>query len=478
MKLTPAIQEALLALLCYDETTGGAALVASLLAPGVYDPYFRDLAEEASAYFLTYGKAPGEHTLDIIQALKERHPDRAEIYQRIFTSLKQTRRGVNREYVTHQAQLFARHQSLKAGITAAIDQLQDGNESAIAEAENALRTALDANRPLLEAGTLLSDPQRALRFLDASHAAYPTGIPRLDERGLGPARKRLHVFVALPGRGKTWWLVHLAKQALMNRLRVVYVTLELSEEEVASRLMQALFSIAKRGKEVHQYQVFESDELGRFVGMDVKALSNRPGFNDPRIRRHLTAKLKVLKHKPPLVIKEFPTGSLTVRELEAYLHTLEAGLNVIPDLLIVDYADLMAVDAKNYRTDLGLLYKQLRGVAVKRNVAVATASQAHRNAARARVMTAEHIAEDYSKVATADVVLTYSQTPSEYELGLARLFVAKGRTDRDKFAVLISQAYGLGQFCMDSASMVSSYWSKVNEQGNGTEEEASAPEAV
>ena len=49
-----------------------------------------------------------------------------------------------------------------------------------------------------------------------------------------------------------------------------------------------------------------------------------------------------------------------------------------------------------------------------------------------------HAAEDYSKIATADTVLTYSQTAQEKRLGLARVFVDKARTEEDKIEIVVS----------------------------------------
>ena len=73
---------------------------------------------------------------------------------------------------------------------------------------------------------------------------------------------------------------------------------------------------------------------------------------------------------------------------------------------------------------------------------------------------------------TADVTITHSQTPGEKGLGLARLFVAGGRRDADKFQVLISQCYPIGQFCVSSHPMVSTYFNEVDEWiGDSDEEE-------
>jgi len=463
--LTLAIQEALVALLCFDDEASGASMIRSLVPLSAYDAYYRDIAEAAISYNEQYQEAPREHTYDLVETLIARYPDREEIYGRIFNSLSETRNGINRNYVVQQAQVFARFQSLRSGIKEALDSLKAEDEAGVMLAEGAIAECLKSTTEICEPGILLSDATQSLRFLDEDETvSFKTGIEEIDSKGLGPARKRLHVFVGLPGAGKSWWLVNLAKQALLNRQRVVYVTLELSEVEVSQRLIQSLYSVSKR-KIDYQTHSFERDELGRFVDMHADMIVNRPSFVDQGIRKTLTKKLKPLKQKPELWVKEFPTASLTINQLNAYLDSLEATKKMIPDLLIVDYADLMTLGTDNYRLDVGSLYKRLRGLAITRNIGVATASQANRSARTARVITDEHIAEDYSKIATADYVISYNQTQDEHDLSLARLFVIKGRTEQDKFEVLISQAYGLGQFVIDSVGKISSYWNQMQAQG-------------
>lgn len=462
MRLTGAIQEALLSILCYAPESGLVAHIRTLVPAKSYDAYYRDIAQVVFDYYDRYHKAPGEHTLDLIEALQSRNPNDAELFGKIFDSLDCTKSDINKDYVLEQASLFARHQRLKYGITRAIDLMKSDGDAGILEAEGALARALKGSTDLFRPGILLSDPKESLAFLDREQHAFRTGIKELDEVALGPDRKRLHVFVGLPGRGKSWWLVHLGKMAIRNRLVVVHVTLELSEDEVSQRYMQALFSIGKRDV-LHERQTFEQDELGRYVGFSTKDIEGRPALAKPgKVRKFLTPRVRKLANKPPLIIREFPTGALTVTELNAYLDGLEESRGIIPDLVIIDYADLMKIAGADYRVGLGTLYKELRGIAVRRNVAIATASQANKGGMSARTITERNIAEDFSKVATADVVITYNQTQSEKELGFARLFVAKGRTDRDKFTILLSQNYALGQFCFESTSIVSTYWDDVN----------------
>jgi len=148
--------------------------------------------------------------------------------------------------------------------------------------------------------------------------------------------------------------------------------------------------------------------------------------------------------------------------LRGYLDSLEMSRRIVPDLLLVDYADLMSIGTRDYRHELGNLYKDLRGLAVSRNIAVATASQSNRSSLDAKIITGGSVAEDFSKIATSDVVLTYNRTEAERTIGTARLWVEKGRNDADKFTLLISQNYATGQFCISSTRMMPrKYWEAV-----------------
>jgi len=466
MNLSRAIQEALVIILCYDKSAKGAEMVGGLISPRLYDPYYREIAEKAQQYYETYKKPPQEHTLDIIDQLKLLNPDSAEIYQRIYESMEQVKGGINHAYVLDQASLFVRHQRLKSAISQAIDLLQTDTPTAVPEAEKLLTDATKASVNLFDSGIRLADPKQALAFLDTDASYLPSGVKALSDIDVGPVRKGLHVFMAPPNRGKTWWLIHVAKSCVLHRYSVCHITLEMSAEKIAQRYIQSFFSISKRDAK-YFHQVFDCDDAGQFLSLASVQVDNRPHFQQPRIKEHLIKLLKKLNNRPQLYIKQFPTGSLTVRELKAYLDGLEMSAGFVPDLLVVDYADIMKVDAANYRHSLGRLYEELRGLAVERNIAIATASQSNRDSLTAKVITEGGIAEDFSKVATADTIITYNQTAAEKDLGLARLFVAKARDDEVRRSVIISQMYGLGQFCMDSVKMANRYWDEFKEDKDG-----------
>lgn len=457
MRLTAAIQECLLAILYYDPTNAPSA--AALVSAKLYDPFFSEMADAAITYLTEYGQPPGEHAVDLLAALSERAPKNAPFYRRIFDSMQATKSTINHEYVLKTAGAFTRYQKLKRSLGTAITALERETEEGLEEAERTLGAALKQSHDLFDPGTFIADPTRALRFLDSEMVdAIPTGIQALDERNFGPVRKRLNLFIAPYGKGKSWWLINLAKHAMLDGKRVLYVSLELSEEEICQRIFQSMFALTKRSEAV-RVQRFERDELGRFVALKESELTGRKALADENIREFLVSKQKPLRTRPPLLVRQFPT--LSVPELGGYLDMLEGQRKFMPDLVLLDYVTLLDTDVSNYRLTIGQNCKALRALGVERNIAIATAAQANRGASSSRWTTGEHTAEDMSLLHTADVGLTYSQTKAEEELGLARIFVAKGRTDKDRFGVLISQAYAIGQFAVDTVGYVSAYWDSM-----------------
>jgi replicative DNA helicase len=260
----------------------------------------------------------------------------------------------------------------------------------------------------------------------------------------------------------TWMLIQLAKMAMVHRLRVCHISLEMSEDRSAQRYMQALFAMSKR-KEKQIITKFTRDQLGRLTGFDDAEVSPRLFMNDPKIRDKLERRIDKFGTKLENVfIKDFPTGQLTVGQLEAYLDGLENTERFTPDLLIVDYPDLMKLDKNNFRLAIDETYKNLRGLGVARNMAVAVVSQSHRAAANAKHVKSDNVAEAYSKVAHADCVITYNQTDAERRMHLARLYVSGGRNDEDKITIVVSQNYAFGMFAVDSVLMSgANYWQNL-----------------
>src|SRR5262249_16179972 len=144
------------------------------------------------------------------------------------------------------------------------------------------------------------------------------------------------------------------------------------------RYFQSMFSISKRDeKSVRTH--FELDELERMVGFSVDKAKARLNLEDPNIRKKLSLKLDEWGTRlNNVIVKQFPSGSLTITKLEAYLDSIEIAEKFVPDLLIIDYLALMRLNVDNYTQSLGQTTVLLRGLAVRRNLAIVTAAQGNR----------------------------------------------------------------------------------------------------
>ena len=455
--MSGALQENVLTLLCFE--TDAAKTIRMAVTPQMFESrVYQDFASHAIAFLDQYGEAIGDHLPDVVEdVLRGDDKIKITLYKRTLENLHAARAGINTKYVISKLQEFAHQQVLKSSILKAVDEIQAGR---IDRAEIALQEGMRSQIASFDVGTMLSDPSRALAFLDKVDDGMPLGIKALDSAGVMPSPGTMFLLIAPAKKGKSWFLVHAARYALMQRKKTLIVTLEMSEALYAQRVVQSLFSMTKRQATVRVPRMLREGEHGAFMGIEFEDLE-RPTLAEKGVRKALEKKIKATVSGKDLIIKAFPTSSLTMQGFELYLDALERVHKFVPDVVCFDYPDLQKIDVDSLRTELGAIFKEHRGLAVRRNYALVTVTQGNRESAKARVTTDTHVAEDYSKIATADTVITYSQTNEEKRLGLARLFVANARTEEDKFTVLITQQYQMGQFAIDSVRMGGDYWDRI-----------------
>ena len=122
------------------------------------------------------------------------------------------------------------------------------------------------------------------------------------------------------------------------------------------------------------------------------------------------------------------------------------SLGYEPDLVLLDYADLLrsTEKAEARYIELGAIYEQLRGLAGEYQVPIWTASQSQRSSIQDDVIQADKIAESYSKIMTADLVLSLSRKLEDKVNHTGRMHVIKNRFGSDgmTFPVYMNPALG------------------------------------
>ena len=467
--LPRAMAENVITLLCHDDTAGKA--ISNLVEPHLFEGDLRILAERAVDYWRQNGEAPKAHTPDLVADILEDKDDRrGQTFRRILVSMSELWPDINAGYVLSTLGSFVRTQKMKAAVMLSAEELSSRGELAIGEVERIWNEMLRARDTAFDSGLRLNEVGRIVDYISKQYGEFATGVSILDHNHIVPFRGGVMLFLGAAGMGKSWFLCTVSKHALLARKRVVYVTLEMGEVEVAVRHYQSLFSLSRRQGEV-EVSTIEFDRWKQLSGFGTRIVRPDFTFEAPDLQAELEARVEHFGERfRNLVIKQFPPRSLDANGLRAFLDNLEATDGFIPDLLVLDYIGIMKTDAKNHRISLGRVFEDFRAVCVERNLAGVTAHQISKAGALASHAGATHVAEDWSFIGTADQVVTYSSTAAEHRLGLARLFVDKSRSERDKFGVLITQSYPIGQFCIDAIYLQPKYFEI--QPKDGQEEEA------
>jgi replicative DNA helicase len=302
------------------------------------------------------------------------------------------------EYIKDKILVFCRNQKMKRALFAAVDYLASGKFD---EIYRVVKEALNAGEPLDLGHDFFVNLDK--RILMAKRFAISSGWKFLDKYMNGGFGKGELIIIMSPtSGGKSFWLAHAGANALKQGKTVLHYSFELYEHQVGNRY-DAIIS-----------------------GIPIEQLEHQNEF----VRKKLNEFVE--KTQSRLIIKFFPTKTASVSTLRNHISKL-AQYNIIPDMVIVDYADLMN-SRRHYeqkRLELESVYEDLRATAAELQVPVISASQTNRSGLDEEVITMAAIAESFAKAQVADVILTLSRRYEDRIKNRGKLFIAKNRAGID-----------------------------------------------
>ncbi len=245
-----------------------------------------------------------------------------------------------------------------------------------------LEKALRAGEPKEAGHNYLKD---ALKRLDKNFREPISFIPNLDIHiGGGLAAGEMGIVLAPTGGGKSMILVAGAATALLAGKKVVYYTLELSEEVVGQRFDACI-------NQLHLKSVWEFSDI---IQEQLEEISKLGGS---------------------LIIKKFPSGQATINTLMSHIRTLETNDGFKPDIVFIDYGDLLKpLDSfSEKRHSLDSIYIGIRGMADELGIPVWNAAQTNREGMDTGEVSLRTIGESLGNARAADVVISIGRDPSE-----------------------------------------------------------------
>lgn len=301
---------------------------------------------------------------------------------------------------------FGKQQAFVNATLTAADKLDRGDRNIRSLFDQAALVGED----LLDIGVeYKNDPDRMEWYRDPAKQdadRIRTGIPHLDAMMSGGlARGEMGVVLAPPKRGKTTTLINIAFGALsaVQRYNVAHYSLEMDQDKIARRYDDRLM-----GDRVK----FKKSDPDRYT----EALQTR-------LRRVIRGRL---------FVKSYPTRTASVSKIRSHLSLLSAR-GFRPDLIIVDYADIMKAERRigEMRHEQAGIYEDLRQLAGEFEASLWTGSQASRGALEKEIITIDDFAEAFEKAAIVDAALAFCQTDDERIDRKCRLFGAALRNHED-----------------------------------------------
>ncbi len=236
--------------------------------------------------------------------------------------------------------------SLATRMTEPIADVVDKAEQAVfAVSERRVGDGLAPIDPLL--GPAIEKAEE-LQRTGSEVTGIPTGYRDLDRKLAGLHPTNLIVIAARPGMGKTALALNIAQNVALQGLSVAIFSLEMSREEVVSRMLCAQGRI-------------DSQRLrtGRLSEADFTKLSNAASA----------------LYKKPIFVDDSP--GLTVTEIRAKARRLRRRPGL--DLVVVDYLQLMhGSGGENRQQEIALISRSLKNLARELDVPVIALSQLNR----------------------------------------------------------------------------------------------------
>ena len=367
----------------------------------VYDiikpEYFDSEANEwilrtLSSHFDNYEKLP---TLDVFKVELDK-VNRDILKVSVVDNLKQIWNTLDSEdldYVKSETIEFCKNQEVKNAILESVTLLQDGKiEQIKTKIDSAMKAGQDTN--------VGHDYKEDIveRYESTVRDVVPTGWDVIDELVDGGFGKgELIIFAAPPGIGKSWALVNVGMAAVKAGKTVVHYTLELNEGYVGQRYDAVL-----------------------------------TGIPVPNLKYNMDEVTKQVKNlKGELIVKYWPTKTASINSVRASLDKLKLQGRE-PDIIIIDYADLIKGTSRRERhEELEEIMESLRGLGGEYECPIFTASQINRSGADDDIITGTKIAGSFSKLMTADFVVSLSRKIEDKLAGTGRWHVIKNRFGPD-----------------------------------------------
>lgn len=255
---------------------------------------------------------------------------------------------------------------------------------------------------------LSEDKEDVISYLTTREEKVSTGIPIIDSslNGGFPA-KTLNCFLAATNVGKTLTVCALSTEMIKRGHKVLYVTLEMSALEIATRIHANLAS---------------------------SGMATLTNADEDYVRESVERSLR--KCKGTIYVHEYPTAAVNTSVIKTLLNDLQQKRDFKPNIIFVDYLNLFnsercGMNAGTYSV-VKSIAEELRGIACIHSVPIVTATQANRGGFNTTDMDLTNTAESIGLPATVDWMASLTRSAELDEMSQILINPLKSRYSNNK----------------------------------------------
>lgn len=387
--------------------------------------YLKFIVRTCFEYFRKYRAFPSKDIITVIAKDKLKSSNEKKVLFQIvsyFKEIKENPLNGDLEYVKDSSLDFCKKQSLREALSEAVDLI---HKSKYDEISKKIKQALEVGTSNDIGHDFFRDIEK--RHVEDNRDPISTGFSQLDGKDIlngGWGSGELGIIMGSTGVGKSSLLTIFGANAVRKGYNVIHYTFELSEKIVGLR-----------------YDANFTDISQNYI------IDNKEKVNN------VVCKMLNKKECGNLLIKEYPTKSASVQTLRNHIEKVITQKDFRPNLLVVDYADIMRsvekYEAKRF--ELESVYEELRSLSMEMGIPVITASQTNRSGSKNDIVTLDSIAESFAKAMVADIILTISRMDEDKQQKKARMYVAKNRIGVDGIVFPVKFDTSTIKMSMDSA---------------------------
>lgn len=355
--------------------------------PFLREDYFsnqedRLLFKEVADFILKYNQQPTFDALSIeIDNIRGGTDDTIKSIQETLKELKKDEESTNEQWLVDSTEKFCQEKAIYNAIIQSLE-IMNGkgkhDKGAIPELlSDALAITFDPN----VGHDFLEQTEERFEYYHRHVEKLPFDIEVFNKSTKnGVSKKTLNLIMGGVHTGKTLFLCHLSAGYLVQGKSVLYITLEMAEEEIAKRIEANTLNIS-----IDDLLVLSKDMYDKKID-----------------------KLKQ-KTQGKLIIKEFPATSATVVHIKSLLNELRLKKNFVPDVIMIDYLNLMASSrirasgAQDTYTYVKSIAEEVRGLAQQTALPVWSATQLNRSGYNSSDPDMTDTAESFGLPATLDL---------------------------------------------------------------------------